>query len=46
MKNKSNINFAKEIIKSEITALTRTLKKIDSSFDKACVLVNKNLGKT
>ena len=45
MKNKSNISFAKEIIKSEITALTRTLKKIDSSFDKECVLVNKNLGK-
>ena len=45
MKNKSNINLATEIIKSEITALTRTLKKIDASFDKACDLINNNLGK-
>ena len=45
MKNKSNISLASEIIKSEITALNRTLKKIDSSFDKACHLINKNLGK-
>jgi len=45
MKNKSNINLATEIIKSEITALTRTLKKIDENFDKACDLINNNLGK-
>ena len=45
MKNKTNISSATEIIKSEITALNRTLKKIDSSFDKACELINKNLGK-
>ena len=45
MKNKTNINLATEIIKSEITALTRTLKKIDASFDKACDLINNNLGK-
>jgi len=45
MKNKTNISLATEIIKSEIAALNRTLKKIDSSFDKACELINKNLGK-
>ena len=45
MKNKTNISLATEIIKSEIAALSRTLKKIDSSFDKACDLINKNLGK-
>ena len=45
MKNKTNISSATEIIKSEIAALNRTLKKIDSSFDKACELINKNLGK-
>ena len=45
MKNKSNISLASEIIKSEITALSRTLKKIDSSFDKACRIINKNSGK-
>jgi arabinose-5-phosphate isomerase len=45
MKNKSNISLASEIIKSEITALSRTLKKIDSSFDKACQIINNNLGK-
>jgi arabinose-5-phosphate isomerase len=45
MKNKSNITLATEIIKSEIAALSRTLKKIDSSFDKACELINKSLGK-
>jgi hypothetical protein len=38
MRNKSNISLATEIIKSEITALTRTLKRIDSSFDKARAL--------
>ena len=46
MKNKTNISFATEIIKSEIASLSRTLKKIDSSFDKACELINKSLGKT
>ena len=45
MKKKTNISLATEIIKSEIAALSRTLKKIDSSFDKACDLINKNLGK-
>jgi len=45
MKNKTNISLATEIIKSEIAALSRTLKRIDSSFDKACELINKNLGK-
>lgn len=45
MKNKSNINLATEIIKSEIKSLTRTLKKIDSSFDKACDLIEKSSGK-
>jgi arabinose-5-phosphate isomerase len=45
MKNKSSISLATQIIKSEITALTRTLKKIDSSFDKACQLINKSTGK-
>tara|TARA_B100001063_G_scaffold197149_1_gene189319 strand:- start:3556 stop:4518 length:963 start_codon:yes stop_codon:yes gene_type:complete len=45
MKNKSNISLATEIIKSEISALTRTLKRIDSSFDKACELINKSSGK-
>jgi arabinose-5-phosphate isomerase len=45
MKNKSNISLASEIIKREITALSRTLKKIDSSFDKACRIINKNSGK-
>ena len=45
MKKKTNISLATEIIKSEIAALSRTLKKIDSGFDKACELINKNLGK-
>ena len=45
MKKKTNISLATAIIKSEIAALSRTLKKIDSSFDKACDLINKNLGK-
>jgi arabinose-5-phosphate isomerase len=45
MKNKTNISLATEIIKSEIAALSRTLKRIDHSFDKACELINKNLGK-
>ena len=45
MKNKSNISLATEIIKTEITALTRTLKRIDSSFDRACELIKKNSGK-
>ncbi len=45
MKNKSNISLATEIIKSEISALTRTLKRIDSSFDKACEFINKSSGK-
>ena len=39
MKNKSNISLATEIIKTEITALTRTMKRIDSRFDKACELI-------
>ncbi len=45
MKNRSNINLATEIIKSEITALNRTMKRIDSSFDKACELIGKSSGK-
>ena len=45
MRNKSNISLATEIIKTEITALTRTLKRIDSSFDKACELIGKTSGK-
>ena len=45
MRNKSNISLATEIIKTEITALTRTLKRIDSSFDKACELIEKSSGK-
>ena len=45
MRNKSNISLATEIIKTEITALTRTLKRIDSSFDRACELIEKNSGK-
>jgi arabinose-5-phosphate isomerase len=45
MRNKSNISLATEIIKTEITALTRTLKRIDSSFDKACELIEKTSGK-
>tara|TARA_Y100000389_G_scaffold118957_1_gene116124 strand:+ start:4860 stop:5822 length:963 start_codon:yes stop_codon:yes gene_type:complete len=45
MKNKSSISLATQIIKSEITALTRTLKRIDSSFEKACQLINKSTGK-
>ena len=45
MRNKSNISLATEIIKTEITALTRTLKRIDSSFDRACELIKKNSGK-
>ena len=45
MKNKSNVNLAKEIIKSEIAALTRTVKRIDSSFDGACELINNSSGK-
>jgi arabinose-5-phosphate isomerase len=45
MKNKSNISLATAIIKSEISALTRTLKRIDLSFDRACELINENTGK-
>ena len=45
MKNKSNITLARKIIKTEITALSRTLKRIDSNFDKACDLIIKNSGK-
>jgi arabinose-5-phosphate isomerase len=45
MRNKSNISLAAEIIKTEIMALTRTLKRIDSSFDRACELIEKNSGK-
>jgi arabinose-5-phosphate isomerase len=45
MRNKSYINIASEIIKTEIAALTRTLKRIDSSFDRACELIKKNSGK-
>ena len=45
MRNKSNISLATEIIKSEIIALTRTLKRIDASFDRACELIEKNSGK-
>ena len=45
MRNKSNISLATEIIKSEIMALTRTLKRIDASFDRACELIEKNSGK-
>ena len=45
MRNKSNISLAAEIIKTEIAALTRTLKRIDSSFDRACELIEKNSGK-
>ena len=45
MRKKSNISLATEIIKTEITALTRTLKRIDSSFDRACELIEKNSGK-
>ena len=45
MRNKSNISLATEIIKTEIMALTRTLKRIDSSFDRACELIKKNSGK-
>ena len=45
MKNKSNISLATAIIKSEISALTRTLKRIDLSFDRACELISENTGK-
>ena len=45
MRNKSNISLATEIIKTEITALTRILKRIDSSFDEACELIEKTSGK-
>lgn len=45
MIKKSNIKSAKEIIQSEISALNRTLKRIDINFDKACELINKNSGK-
>jgi arabinose-5-phosphate isomerase len=45
MRNKSNISLAAEIIKSEIMALTRTMKRIDASFDRACELIEKNSGK-
>ncbi len=46
MKNKSNIQLAKEIIKREITALNKTLKNIDSSFNKACNFLKNSTGKT
>lgn len=45
MKNKTNKQLAKEIIKKEITSLTRTLNKIDSSFDRACDLMSSYSGK-
>ena len=45
MRNKSNISLATKIIKTEISALTRTLKRIDSSFDRACELIEKSSGK-
>ncbi len=45
MKNKTNKQLAKEIIKKEITSLTRTLNKIDSNFDRACDLMSSYSGK-
>ena len=45
MRNKSNISLATKIIKTEISALSRTLKRIDSSFDRACELIEKSSGK-
>ncbi len=45
MKNKSNISHATEIIKNEIAALTRTVKRIDLNFDKSCEVINKSKGK-
>ena len=45
MKKKSNISLAKEIIKREIVALNRTLKRIDSNFDKACKVLSNVNGK-
>tara|TARA_Y100000768_G_scaffold375957_1_gene347403 strand:- start:3723 stop:4685 length:963 start_codon:yes stop_codon:yes gene_type:complete len=45
MKKKSNIYYAKEIIKREIGSLNRTLKRIDSSFDKACKILSNVSGK-
>ena len=39
MSKKTNKQLAKEIIKREISSLTRTLNKIDSSFDEACDLI-------
>ena len=45
MKKKSNISFAKEIIKREISALNRTVNKIDSRFDDACKVLSNITGK-
>ena len=45
MKKKSNILLAKEIIKREILSLNRTLKRIDSNFDKACKILGNVKGK-
>ena len=45
MSKKTNKQLAKEIIKREISSLTRTLSKIDSEFDKACDLINQYSGK-
>ena len=45
MKKKSNISLAKEIIKREIVALNRSLKRIDSNFDKACKVLSNVNGK-
>ena len=40
MIKKTNKQLAKEIIKREVSSLTRTLSKIDSDFDTACDLIS------
>ena len=45
MKKKSNIHFAKDIIQREISALNRTIKRIDARFEKACEVLNQTSGK-
>ena len=45
MSKKTNKQLAKEIIKREVSSLTRTLSKIDSDFDTACDLISMYSGK-
>ena len=45
MIKKTNKQLAKEIIKREVSSLTRTLSKIDSDFDTACDLISMYSGK-